>query len=167
MVFTHIITHGLFFAVIGNGYLFLMMITFSPRVWGYHDYPEVVKKKVPPQTKKEKITATIGGIPWIIFVLVFPFISTYMLKSEFGGEIPFVIAFFNVFVLVHLFVVGDLVILDWLIISRITPEFVIIPGSEREDYRDFSHHYKDHARAEIILIPVCLIIAAIVKYIKI
>jgi len=165
MVFTHIITHGLFYAVIGNGYLFLMMITFSPRVWGYHDYPEVVKNKVPPQTKREKITAAIGGIPWIIFVLAFPFISTYMLKFEFGGEIPFVIAFLNVFVLVHLLVVGDLVILDWLIISRITPKFVVIPGSEKEDYKDFSHHYTDHAKAEIILIPACLIIAAIVKYV--
>ncbi len=165
MVFTHIITHGLLFAVIGNGYLFLMMITLSPRIWGYSDYPEVIKKKVPPQTKKEKMTTVITGFPWILFVLVFPFFSTYILKAELGGEISLLTAFINVLAMVQLFFVGDMVILDWLIISRITPKFVIIPGSEKEDYKDFSHHYKGHAKAEIILIPLCLIIAAIVKYV--
>jgi hypothetical protein len=67
--------------------------------------------------------------------------------------------------MVHLLVVGDLVILDWLIVSRITPKFVIIPGSEKEDYKDFSHHYKSHAKAEIVLIPVCLVTGAIVTFI--
>ena len=42
---------------------------------------------------------------------------------------------------------GDLFFLDWLIVSKITPKFVIIPGSEAEDYKDFSHHYKGHAKA--------------------
>ena len=165
MVIRHIITHGFFFAVIGNAYLFLIMITTSPRVWGYKDYPEVVKKKVPPQTKKEKTIAAIWGIPWIIFITGFPFVSTYMLKAGLGGDISFLTAFINVFVMVHLLVVGDVVVLDWLIISRITPAYVIIPGSEKEDYKDFSHHYKSHAAAEIKLIPVCVIIAAIVTYV--
>jgi hypothetical protein len=165
MAFKHIITHGLFYAVIGNGYLFLVMVTTSPRVWGYNDYPEVIKKKVPPQTKKEKLTAAIWGVPWIIFGIAFPFISTYILKAGLGGIIPFYLAFFNVFVMIHLLVLGDIVVLDWLIISRITPRYVIIPGSGIEDYKDFSHHYKSHAKAEIKLIPACLIIAAIVTYV--
>ncbi len=45
MVVTHLITHGLFFAVIFNGYLLLVMVLTSPRVWGYTDYPEVIKNK--------------------------------------------------------------------------------------------------------------------------
>jgi len=55
MVVTHLITHGLFFAVIFNGYLLLVMALTNPRVLGYTDYPEVVKHKVPPQTQKEKL----------------------------------------------------------------------------------------------------------------
>ena len=158
------ITHGLFFAVIFNGYLFLVMVLTSPRVWGYTDYPEVIKCKVPPQTQREKLLAAVIGLPWFIFVLGFPIFSTYVLKSKLGNEIPFLIAFLNLLVLFLLATVGDLVILDWLIVSKITPKFVIIPGSERADYKDFSHHYKAHAKALVGLILVCLIFASIVWY---
>jgi hypothetical protein len=56
------------------------------------------------------------------------------------------------------------VLLDWLLISRITPKFVIIPGSVEEDYKDFSHHFKGHARAVIPIILLGLIIAAAVSW---
>ncbi len=69
------------------------------------------------------------------------------------------------YALISLAAVCDLVILDWLIISKITPRFVIIPGTEVRDYKDFSHHYKGHAKAAILVIPLCLIIAAVVVYI--
>ena len=164
MVLTHLVAHGLFYAIIVTGYLFLLMVSTSPRVWGYSDYSESIKAKVPPQTKKEKRLAIIVGLPWIIFTFGFPIYSTIILKSKLGGEIPFWTAFLNVFVLVCLAVLGDLVILDWLIVSTITPEFVIIPGTEKADYKDFSHHYKGHARAAVPLVLLCIIFAGIVWY---
>ena len=140
------------------------MITANPRVWGYADYSEAIKNKVPPQTGKEKLLGGIVGLPWFIFVLGFPIYSTYILKSNLGNEISFWIAFLNLFVLSLLLIVGDLVILDWLIVSKITPKFVIILGTSKEDYKDFSHHYRAHARAAVIQILICLIIAGIVTY---
>jgi hypothetical protein len=160
MVLIHIISHSLFYGLAVTLYLFLMMITLSPRVWGYQDYPERVKKKVPPQTKKEKTTAALFGIPWFIFVMVFPVVSTFMLKAKLGGDISFLHAFLNPLVLFLLATFGDLVILDWLVVSRITPRFVVIPGSNVEDYKDFSHHYKGHARSAVIMVAVSLVIAA-------
>lgn len=164
MVITHLITHGLFYAVIMNGYLFLLMISTSPRVWGYTDYSKEIKDKVPPQTKREKLLAAMVALPWLLFVLGFPIFSTYLLKAKLGNEIPFWIAFLNLFVLVLLANVGDLVILDWLIISKLTPKFVIIPGSEEADYKDFSHHYKAHAQAAVVQLLICFILAGIVWY---
>jgi len=161
MVLTHLVAHSLFFATIVNGYLFLIMVSTSPRVWGYSDYSEAIKAKVPPQTRKEKRLALIIGLPWIIFTLGFPIYSTYILKSKLGGEIPSWTAFLNVFVLVFLATLGDLVILDWL---KITPEFVMIPGTEKADYQDFSHHYKAHARAAVPLVLLCIILAGILWY---
>ena len=61
--------------------------------------------------------------------------------------------------------VGDLEILDWPIISKITPDFVIIPGTEVEDYKDFSHHYKGHAVATAVLIPIFFVAAAVISWI--
>jgi hypothetical protein len=161
---THVIAQGLFYGVVVTGYLLLIMITFSPRVWGYNDYPKVVKSKVPAQTKKEKKLAAILGLPWFVFVLGFPFYSTFALKAKLGGEIPFMTALINVLVMFLLAILGDLVLLDWLLISRITPRFVIIPGSVKEDYKDFSHHFKGHAKAVIPLILLGLMIAAAVSW---
>ena len=81
MVLQHIITHGLMYAIIFNGSLFIIMISTGPRVWGYNDYSELIKKKVPPKTKKEKMLSIIIGIPWLIIMFLLPIISTYLLKS--------------------------------------------------------------------------------------
>jgi hypothetical protein len=164
MVVEHLLTHGPFFALAVNGYLLLVMILTSPRVWGYVDYPAVIKNKVPPQTKRENLLATLISLPWFIFTLGFPIFSTYVLKSKLGGEIPFLTAFLNVLVLSALATLVDLIILDWLIVSKITPGFVIIPGSEKADYKDFSHHYKGHAQAIPGLILLTAVMAGIVWY---
>jgi hypothetical protein len=164
MIATHLAAHGLFYATVVNGYLFLVMVLTSPRVWGYSDYSEAIKAQVPPQTKQEKRLAVIIAVPWMLFSVGFPVYSTLVLKSKLGGEIPFWLAFLNVFVLVFLAVLGDLVILDWLIVSKITPNFVIIPGTDKTDYKDFSHHYRAHVRAAVPLVLVCAVLAGIVWY---
>ena len=164
MVITHVLSHGVIYGVIVTGYLFLIMIAFSPRVWGYQDYPEVVKRKVPAQTKKERTIAWIIGLPWFVFVAGFPVFSTLALKSKLGGEISFLTAVLNVLVLFLLATLGDLVLLDWLLVSKITPRFVLIPGSDREDYKDFSHHFKGHAKGAILMVILGLIIAGFISW---
>ncbi len=81
MILEHLIYHGLFYSVVVTGSLFLMMVTMSARVWGYSDYSQEIKDKVPPQTKREKRQAGLVALPWIIFVLGFPIYSTILLKS--------------------------------------------------------------------------------------
>ena len=163
MVIAHIITHGFFFGLVVTGYLFLFMITFSPRVWGYKDYPDIVKRKVPTQTGKEKWLGAIVGLPWFVFIAGFPVFSTLALKSKLGGQISFATALLNVLIMFLFATLGDLVLIDWIVISKITPKFVIIPGSVKEDYKDFSHHFKGHAKAAVPLIALCLIIAGLVS----
>ena len=163
MSFGHFLTHGLFFAAAANAYLFLVMVLLSPRVWGYADYPRAVKDKVPPQTKMEKTLAALITGPWVLFVLAFPLFSAYSLKSELGGRIPFGTAFLDLAVPWLLVALVDLVILDWLVVSRLTPRFVIIPGSEKADYRDLSEHYRGHVRAFGLIALASLAAAAVVS----
>ena len=164
MVVEHLVKHGLFYALVVNLYLFVLMVSTSPRIWGYSDYPQIVKDKIPPQTRREKLVATLVGLPWFIFTFGFPLFSTYVLRANLGGEIDFWTAFLNMFILTTLATLGDLVILDWFIINKITPNFVIIPGTEAADYKDFSHHYKGHARASIILFGICILVAGVVSF---
>jgi ankyrin repeat protein/L-ascorbate metabolism protein UlaG (beta-lactamase superfamily) len=164
LVSSHILIHALLYGMIATAYLFLTMIAFSPRVWGYADYPDVVKRKVPAQTKKEKTMAWLIGLPWFVFVAGFPIFSTLALKSKLGGRISFPTALLNVLVMFFLATLGDLVLLDWLLVSKITPRFVIIPGSVKEDYKDFSNHFRGHAKAVIPMVIFGLLIAGLVAW---
>ena len=164
MVYENIVFNALFYTTISTAYLFILMIIFNPRIWGYQDYPEKIKEKIPPQTRRERITAGLVGIPWFLFILAYPLISTIFLENEFKDEIPFEIAFFNIFFMVFLFFLVDLVVLDWLIISKITPKFVIIESTTPEDYKDFSHHYRGHLIAVIPLILICAIFSVIIVF---
>ena len=164
MVLAHILSNSLFYGAAVTAYLLGVMVSTSPRVWGYADYPQVVRSKVPTQTSAEKRLALIVGLPYFIFALGFPVYSTLLLKSKLAGEIPFWIALLNLLALFLAATLGDLVILDWLIVSRITPRFVIIPGTSKEDYRDFSHHYWAHARAAVAIFLLALILAFVLSY---
>ena len=164
MIAEHLLTHGLFYAIVVTGYLFVTMVTTSPRVWGYNDYSQAIKDKVPPQTKSEKRLAMLIAVPWFIFMLGFPIYSTLVLKAKLSGDISVGVAFLNLFTLFLFLTVGDLLILDWLIVSKTTPQFVIIPGTLKEDYKDFSHHFKGHAKSLIVIIPIFLVLAAIISY---
>lgn len=165
MIIEHFLTHGLLFAVIVTGYLFVMMISTSPRVWGYNDYPQSIKDKVSPQTKSERRLAILVSLPWFIFAFGFPIYSTLILKVKLSNDISVWMAFLNLLVLFLFATIGDLVILDWLIVSKITPKFVVIPGSEKQDYKDFSHHFKGHMKSLIVIIPILLIVATIISLI--
>jgi hypothetical protein len=140
------------------------MISFSPRVWGYQDYSKEIKAKVPPQTMQERQKAVIISVPFMIFIFGYPIYSLLILKSQLGGDISFFPAFIHLLVLFLFGTFGDLVILDWFIISKVTPSFVIIPGTIKDDYKDFSHHYRGHALASIPLIIICAAISAVVSY---
>jgi hypothetical protein len=162
MVFEKIVLNGLFYTALCTLYLLLLMITLNPRIWGYQDYPETIKAKVPKQTRKERVIAGLVGLPWFFFLLAFPVLSTLFLKTEFDGALPFEIAFLNIFFMVFLFFLVDLVVLDWLLISKITPKFVIIDGTTPDDYKDFSHHYKGHLLAVVPLLLLCVVFSAII-----
>lgn len=165
MVFKTVITDSLVFAGIANLYLLMIMTMTSPRVWGYSDYADSVKEKVPPQTRKEKLTALTIALPWLAFLLAYPFVAAYRLKASLGGEYTYAIACVHFFTMLQLTSLVDLVVLDWLIVSRITPKFVIIPGSVKTDYKDFSHHYRAHSRAFIVLTILALAFAALVTFV--
>jgi hypothetical protein len=130
------------------------------------DYPPEIANTVPPQTDSERRIASLIAIPFLILGLGFPIISTLMLESVLGGSISLLDAFLNLFGIMMFGTFGDLVILDLLIVGTITPDWVIIPGTEdmRDTaYKDFrKYHGKAHIRGTIIMAVLSLIIAGII-----
>ena len=141
----------------------------NPRIWAFSDYPKTITDHVPPQTDRERKIGAYVGIPFFILVIGFPLVSTIFLEGLYGGTIPLLDAFLNIFGIVMFGNIADFVILDLLIVGTITPNWVIIPGTEHmrdKEYKDFRrYHAKGHARALILLVILSLIFAAAVVYI--
>ncbi|MDF1537963.1 MAG: hypothetical protein P1Q69_03580, partial [Candidatus Thorarchaeota archaeon] len=156
----NVLIHGTLFAIVMTVYLLVVMKGLNPRVWAMSDYPEEITGIVPPQTAEEKRLAAYTAIPFLILTFGFPIFSTLILEASFGGTITILDAFLNLFCLILFGTLADLGILDLLIVGTITPDWVIIPGTEhlRETaYKDFRmYHAKGHAKATPILLLLAL-----------
>jgi hypothetical protein len=164
-----IITHGTVFAVLLTIYLLAIMRGFSPRIWAFSDYPKEITHHVQPQTDRER---RIGGylvVPFFMLGLGFPLVSTLLLEGVYGGTLPLLDAFLNFFMILMFGNFADLVILDLLIVGTITPDWVIIPGTEHmreKEYKDFRlYHAKGHVKGTIAMAILSFLFAAVVVYI--
>ena len=164
----HLLLHGSVFAVLLVVYLLAVMKFLNPRIWAMSDYPPEITERVPPQTDSERRTATLTAIPFLILGLGFPIVSTLMLESVLGGAISLLDSFLNLFGIMMFGNFADLVILDWLIVGTITPDWVIIPGTEdmRDTaYKDFRrYHGKGHIWGTIAMALISLSLAAAIAY---
>lgn len=164
----NVLLHGSVFAVLFTAYLLAVMRGLSPRIWAFSDYPKTITDHVPPQTDRERKIGAYTGIPFFILWLGFPLVSTLMLEGLYGGSIPLLVAFLNIFGIMMFGNFADLVILDTLIVGTITPDWVIIPGTEHmrdKEYKDFRlYHAKGHVRGTVLMVILSLIFAAAVAY---
>lgn len=164
----HILVHGFVFTVLLTLYLLAVMRGLSPRIWAFSDYPKTITDHVPPQTVHERKIAIYTSVPFFILIFGFPIISTMMLEGIYGGSLPLLDAFLNIFAMVLFGTLADFVILDYLIVGTITPDWVIIPGTEHmrdKEYKEFrGYHAWGHAKAFPILVILSLVFAAVVVY---
>jgi len=167
-LFENVLVHGSVFAVLLTILLLAIMRGLNPRVWAFSDYPKAITDHVPPQTDRERKIGALTGIPFFILVIGFPIVSTMMLEGLYGGVLPLLDAFVNFFGIVMLGNLADFIILDYLIVGTITPDWVIIPGTKHmrdKEYKDFRReHARGHARALIPLAILSLLFAAAVVF---
>jgi hypothetical protein len=144
--------------------LLIAILRFNPRLF-LQDYPEEIQNQVPPKTEKEKRQSLIVGIPFLIVVVAVPFISTLILKRQGGEGVSFLHLFLNAFGIVFIFNLVDLLLLDWLMFCTITPNFVVIPGTEgMPAYKDYGYHFRASITGTILSIVAGLVIAGIVTF---
>ncbi|MHA2025260.1 MAG: hypothetical protein ACW98U_05095 [Candidatus Thorarchaeota archaeon] len=165
----NILVHGSIFAILLTVYLLAVMRGLSPRIWAFSDYPKEITDHVPPQTNRERKLGAYVGVPFFILGIVFPLLSTMNLEVLYGGSLPFLDAFLNFFGVWMFGFIADFVILDYLIVGTITPDWVIIPGTEHmrdKEYKDFrAYHAKGHAKGLVLLAILSLLIAAAIVFI--
>jgi len=138
--FTKIIIDGSLLSVLAS-ITILGILRFNPRLF-LQDYPDEIQERVQPKTDQEKRLSLMVGIPFLILLLLVPFLSTLSLAKQVGEE-SFFSLFINAFGVAFLFNLVDLLVLDWLIFCLITPDFLVIPGTKgMQAYKDYRFHFR-------------------------
>ena len=157
---------GAIFSLIGSLYL-VVMLWYNPRIaMNKGDYPDDVIAAAPPKTQKEKRLGIIFGVPFLVYIVVYPIFSTLTLNKSGSGETPFLDLFLHLIVLIFFFNLVDLLILDLWMFCTITPKFVVIPGTEGfPGYKDKGMHIRAHAKASVGMVLIALLGAWIISII--
>ena len=145
--------------------LILVSLRINPRMW-LQDYPQDIQNKVPPKTEREKRQSLIVGMPFLVVLVVVPFISTMTLNRQGGGDVSFLQLSLNAFGVAFIFNLVDLLVLDWLVFCTVTPKFLVIPGTEGvEGYKDYYFHFRAFLTGSVLSVVAGLVIAGIVWFI--
>lgn len=157
------ITDGLILSL-AIGVVILGSLYANARLW-LQDYPAEIRAKVPPLSRAEK---RMQGLVMVLFLGVgFGAIawSFSRLEAANGGNLPFLAAYANAFVMLNIFNLFDAVVIDWLIIAVMQPKFVELPGAENMGhlYRNWALHIQNYFKGVVICAILSLVIALLTQ----
>lgn len=152
---THLLVYYLVLSILLYGSL-----AFNPRMWLHRMPPEVIAK-VPARTSAEKRLLIItAAVPFLLLLIIYPVI--FVLQQD--------ASWLNYFLILCAFFVGfnkwDTLILDVLIFCKLTPRFIIIAGTERQDYATMKYHLVSGAKGLLMSGIASGILATILVVIK-
>ncbi len=147
---------ALYFLVISI--LLYASLAHNPRMW-MHRMPPAVVRKVPPRTPAEKRCVYYWGVPFLVFLVVYPIAIVIQQGGGFWAHFWIFCAFFAGFA------IWDTLVLDLLIFCRITPRFVIITGTERADYREVKYHLVSGMKGLVISIAFSALLAGLLAFV--
>lgn len=118
-----------------------LTLYLNPWLW-LEDYPDDVREIImsPPDYQIQKIVIGVMGITIIVVMTVR---STLRWANNHLSDIRFIHVFVYVFLIVQFINLWDLLVIDWFIFTWITPEFVVLSGTEgAEGYNNYLFHFK-------------------------
>ena len=155
----HTLIDGLILSALVSGVL-IVTLWINPRLY-LQDYPKAIQEQVEPKTSREKRLGLIMGIPFLALLTAVPLWST--IRLERGGVETFWMLGLNAFGVVFIFNLVDWLVLDWLMFCRLTPRFLVIPGTEGSPaYKDYLFHFRAFLVGTILSVAAGLVLAALV-----
>jgi hypothetical protein len=133
---TRILRDGALLSVVASTYL-LVLLRFNPRMFLKH-FPKEIREIVPPKSEKERRMSILLGVPLGLLFIGPTFASALLWRASAHASLSFWELFAHVFGLFFLFNLVDLLILDWLIVCRFTPRWLIISGTKMP--KEYLHH---------------------------
>lgn len=107
-----------------------------------HEYPEDIKKasalKDPTAEQKRKAKLFGGSASIMLFLILAAFPILYYRKSP----DTFVQLFLYTWIIAFTWNAVDLLIMDWLLVCTITPDWIVLPGTGGcRGYKDYKFHF--------------------------
>ena len=151
----HLLIYYLLLSVLLYGSL-----AYNPRMW-LHRMPPEVTAKIPPKTPSEKrLLIKTVAIPFLLLLVAYP--TIHVLQQEAN--------WLHYFLILCSFLAGfdiwDTLVLDLLIFCKLTPRFIIIAGTERQDYANMSYHLTSGVKGVLIALVASGVLATILFFIK-
>jgi len=154
-----ILRDGALLSVVTSTYL-LVLLRFTPRMFLKH-FPKEIQEIVPPKSEKERRMSILLGVPLGLLFIGSTFASALLWRGSAQGSQSFWELFAHVFGLFFLFNLVDLLILDWLIVCRFTPRWLIIPGTDHIVMpKEYLYHFKGFLMGTVVSVIGGLAIAA-------
>jgi len=132
---------GLIWSVLWIIYVYVIVTKYPWQM--LHEYPKdiqkasVLQEPTTEQKKNAKLFGTIGSL------VIFGALITFGLIRFAGSRESYGKVLLYIFIIAMIWNIADLLIMDWLIICRITPKWVVIPGTEGcSGYKDYFFHFK-------------------------
>jgi membrane associated rhomboid family serine protease len=127
-----------------------------------HDYPEDIQKAatLSAPTKLQNKSAKLFGL--IGSLIIFATLIEFGLLQFSKAQTNFVHVLLFIFVIAMIWNVVDLLVIDWLIICKITPKWVVLEGTEGcRGYKDYFYHFKGFLIGCVYTAIMSIIIAGI------
>lgn len=157
-----LILHAAIYITLGTIAL-LAVVLRSPRLM-LQDFPKSVQDAVPPKTEAEKRLSVRWGLPFILILLCYPFVATFLFESQRADPPGFATLFVFAFGIAFAFNLWDLLALDWLLLCTITPRWAIVPGTEgNPGNKDYAFHFRGFLIGCLLSAALAAIIAGVVS----
>lgn len=159
MVITALI-EGLIWSVLWIIYVYVFVTKYPWEMM--HDYPEDIQKAstLPEPTVKQKRSSKIFGL--IGSIVIFGTLIAFGLIQYHGNNPSYLVLLLFTFIIGMVWNTADLLVMDWLIICKITPKWVVIQGTEGcKGYHDYFYHFKGFLIGCIYTLVMSLVISGI------
>lgn len=151
---------GLIWSVLWMIYVYILVSRFPWEM--LHDYPEDIQKAstLPAPSDEQKKKAKIFSV--LFSLVIFGALIVFGVLQYAGEKVSFPEILLFIFIIAMIWNVVDLVIMDWLIICKLTAKWVVIEGTEGcRGYKDYMYHFKGFLLGCVYSAILALIISGI------
>ncbi|MCR5794042.1 MAG: hypothetical protein K6G61_01670 [Solobacterium sp.] len=132
--------NGMIWSVLWIAYVW-MLLRFFP--WEMvHEYPEDIRQKTTledPTDEQKKNARLYGGLVSAALFLILALFPVLYCKNM---PVSFLQVFFYTWIIAFTWNVVDLIVVDWLLVCTVTPDWLVLPGTEGcRGYKDYRFHF--------------------------